>query len=177
MKYVDKKACQRDVTRENEDRKKQEGRREEMNQRRNRPHVRTKGETPTLRFFKQQKLAFSKSMKRDGFTSVQNHSDEHFVLRIPPSRSSAHFYQDSKGRDPAVSYGDVQLQRHLERLQRLVLVPGIAMISGTCFGRLACGLLSARCYQRRADVLWADIVFACWFLHGAEMKASSRTTR
>ena len=148
-----------------------------MNQRRNRPHVRTKGETPTLRFFKQQKLAFSKSMKRDGFTSVQNHSDEHFVLRIPPSRLSAHFYQDSKGRDPAVSYGDVQLQRHLERLQRLVLVPGIAMISGTWIGRLACGLLSARCYQRRADVLWADIVFACWFLHGAEMKASSRTTR
>ena len=32
--------------------------------------------------------------------------------------------KDSKGRDPAVSYGDVQLQRHLERLQRLVLARG-----------------------------------------------------
>lgn len=30
--------------------------------------------------------------------------------------------EDSKGRDPAVSYGDVQLQRHLERFQKLVLV-------------------------------------------------------
>eukprot|EP00434_Breviolum_minutum_P035586 symbB.v1.2.031502.t1/scaffold3665.1/size69420/3 len=33
-----------------------------------------------------------------------------------------HAAKDSKGRDPAVSYGDVQLQRHLERFQKLVLV-------------------------------------------------------
>eukprot|EP00438_Fugacium_kawagutii_P022988 Skav236577 [mRNA] locus=scaffold2180:283108:287991:- [translate_table: standard] len=35
-----------------------------------------------------------------------------------------HAAKDSKGRDPAVSYGDVQLQRHLERFQKLALAGG-----------------------------------------------------
>ena len=63
-------------------------------------------------------------------------------------------YQDSKGRDPAVSYGDVQLQRHLERLQRLVLVPGTACNHQRCVG------LAYIC-----DIILRYIILCCIILY------------
>ena len=72
-------------------------------------------------------------------TSRQIHLSDYLLAR---RRKRALFFfffvgtwtEDSKGRDPAVSYGDVQLQRHLERLQRLVLA------CHPCFLHLSAGI-------------------------------------
>eukprot|EP00439_Symbiodinium_sp_Y106_P079183 s1076_g17.t3 len=60
---------------------------------------------------------------------------------------------DSKGRDPAVSYGDVQLQRHLERLQRLVLV--LPEKSRCPLGRYSLRVL--------VSVLYSGLSWEAWF--------------
>ncbi|CAE7363769.1 unnamed protein product [Symbiodinium sp. CCMP2456] len=64
-----------------------------------------------------------------------------------------HAAKDSKGRDPAVSYGDVQLQRHLERLQRLVLV--LPEKSRCPLGRY--------CLRVLVSVLYSGLSWEAWF--------------
>ncbi|CAE7041656.1 unnamed protein product [Symbiodinium natans] len=64
-----------------------------------------------------------------------------------------HASKDSKGRDPAVSYGDVQLQRHLERLQRLVLV--LPEKSRCPLGRY--------CLRVLVSVLYSGLSWEAWF--------------
>ncbi|CAE7213910.1 unnamed protein product [Symbiodinium sp. CCMP2592] len=64
-----------------------------------------------------------------------------------------HAAKDSKGRDPAVSYGDVQLQRHLERLQRLVLV--LPEKSRCPLGRYSLRVL--------VSVLYSGLSWEAWF--------------
>eukprot|EP00435_Cladocopium_sp_Y103_P026328 s2354_g6.t1 len=64
-----------------------------------------------------------------------------------------HAAKDSKGRDPAVSYGDVQLQRHLERFQKLVLV--LPERSRCPLGR--------HCLKILVSVLYSGLPWDAWF--------------
>ncbi|CAJ1360315.1 unnamed protein product [Effrenium voratum] len=64
-----------------------------------------------------------------------------------------HASKDSKGRDPAVSYGDVQLQRHLERFQKLVLV--LPERSQCALGR--------HCLRVLVSVLYSGLGWDLWF--------------
>ncbi|CAK9084796.1 Uncharacterized protein SCF082_LOCUS40210 [Durusdinium trenchii] len=65
-----------------------------------------------------------------------------------------HAAKDSKGRDPAVSYGDVQLQRHLERFQKLVLV--LPERSRCPLGR--------HCLRVLVSVLYSGLPWNAWFV-------------
>ncbi|CAK9101097.1 unnamed protein product [Durusdinium trenchii] len=69
-----------------------------------------------------------------------------------------HAAKDSKGRDPAVSYGDVQLQRHLERFQKLVLV--LPERSRCPLGR--------HCLRVLVSVLYSGLPWNAWFVRYEE---------
>ena len=80
-----------------------------------------------------------------------------------------HASKDTQGRDPAVSYGDVQLQRHLERFQslekRLPEKPR-CKIGAHCvrimFSVLYSGLPWAQWFRRHHD----DLEGVCMSTHG-----------
>ncbi|CAE8601195.1 unnamed protein product, partial [Polarella glacialis] len=66
-----------------------------------------------------------------------------------------HASKDSGGRDPAVSYGDVQLGRHLERLQSLAdVLPSPK--SSRC-------PLGAHCVQLFVSALYSGLLWPDWF--------------
>eukprot|EP00928_Gymnodinium_smaydae_P031789 TRINITY_DN23220_c0_g1_i1.p1 TRINITY_DN23220_c0_g1~~TRINITY_DN23220_c0_g1_i1.p1 ORF type:complete len:810 (-),score=135.11 TRINITY_DN23220_c0_g1_i1:51-2228(-) len=77
--------------------------------------------------------------------------------------------KDSGGRDPAVSYGDVQLQRHLERFQRLDERLTSEAEDVTRSGRCAIGRWCVRLF---VSALYSGLQWDAWFRrHRADLAA------
>eukprot|EP00927_Polykrikos_kofoidii_P076492 TRINITY_DN73578_c0_g1_i1.p1 TRINITY_DN73578_c0_g1~~TRINITY_DN73578_c0_g1_i1.p1 ORF type:complete len:787 (+),score=111.14 TRINITY_DN73578_c0_g1_i1:82-2442(+) len=73
-----------------------------------------------------------------------------------------HASKDTKGRDPAVSYGDVQLSRHLERLQKLSARLEKDRAAEALDERLYC-VVGRRCVRLFISVLFSGLPWPYWF--------------